>query len=295
MNYLIVVYSITNYLINMKKILLLVIAVIGINMAGYAQQAVWKTEGVDIISNFSMKDINNNTHALNTMTGQGAHVIIDFSATWCGPCWSYHSTHVLQKYHEQYGANGTDLQDGRVIFYEVDKSTNNLTTSSLGDWTAGVTHPICDDNVSANPVSNFMATGGSYGIPRVVVVCKDNTYYTVSTSMTTVPALRSYIESKCGVAPLSSSSIQDIGFEYDVYPNPAANNLTVDLKLDNAEQVSYSLVNTFGQTIVSNVSGLNQAGLSKINIDLGDVAAGMYMLNLKVGESNISHKVVVTK
>ncbi len=252
-----------------------------------------------VISSFSATDINNNFFSSTMATNNGKHIIIDISATWCGICWSYHNTKVLDNYNAKYGPNGTDLQDAEVIFYEGDMSTNSndlngVGTNTVGDWVMGTNYRIFNEANPTNVKSSFSASG-TLGYPSVFVVCKDNKMYRISTSLNTADALRAFVNDKCGTSPLSTSTIYDANFNYDLYPNPAMSDLTIDLNLDHADEVSYTLTNTFGQTLLSHTPEFTQAGVNKINLDVSEVAAGLYMLNLKVGERSVAHKVVVTK
>jgi thiol-disulfide isomerase/thioredoxin len=54
-------------------------------------------------ANWTYTDINGNTQSLYSYLDQGKYVIIDISATWCGPCWNYHNSGNLENLFDLYG------------------------------------------------------------------------------------------------------------------------------------------------------------------------------------------------
>lgn len=101
--------------------------------------------------NFTLTDLDGNTHTLYDYLDQGITVMIDFSATWCGPCWNYHNTHILNNLYNQYGPDGTG--EVMVFFIEADPSTPVASlyggSGSQGNWVAGTDYPIMDDGTGA--------------------------------------------------------------------------------------------------------------------------------------------------
>ncbi|MEM6963543.1 MAG: T9SS type A sorting domain-containing protein [Bacteroidota bacterium] len=133
--------------------------------------------------NWTLTDIDGNQHTLYNYLDAGKMVILDFSATWCPPCWNYHQTHVLEDFYNQRGPNGTD--EAMVFMIESDLGTNlqciygqaGCNGTSLGDWTAGVSYPIISLDGSNGPNVGSLYSINFY--PTLYAVCSDRKIYEV--------------------------------------------------------------------------------------------------------------------
>ncbi|MBM3164325.1 MAG: T9SS type A sorting domain-containing protein [Bacteroidetes bacterium] len=148
----------------MKKLLFSFALLTG--AASYAQTPVGT-----VVSNFTLTDINGTSHSLFDYLDQGKMVVIDISATWCGPCWTYHGTGALNNFYNQYGPSGTN--QAMVFFVEGDPQTtvaqlNGQGGNTQGDWVTGQNMPIIN---LANQAS-FENSGMSIDyFPEMYVIC----------------------------------------------------------------------------------------------------------------------------
>ena len=121
-----------------------------------------------IAPDFTITDIEGEEHNLYSYLDSGYSVIIDFSATWCGPCWNYHTSGVFEELYTALGPDGTN--ELRILFIESDDSTTDdelhgIGTGTWGDWTEGVDYPIAD-----NGGSIFNAYECAF-YPTIMTVC----------------------------------------------------------------------------------------------------------------------------
>jgi hypothetical protein len=80
-----------------------------------------------------------------------------------------------------------------------------------------------------------------------------------------------------------------------VYPNPTSTNATVAFEVSKAGDVAVTLVNLLGQTVKSFDYGKVTNGKYELKMDLNNLNAGVYMVNVKVAGSETTQKLVITK
>jgi len=124
-----------------------------------------------VAPNFTLTDINGTSHTLYDYLDQGKTVVLDFSTTWCEPCWSYHEAHTLDSVYAKYGPSGTD--EMMVFFIEGDLNTNSdelhgISGNTQGDWVTGVEYPIIDI-IETSVVDDYMIPGW----PTIYMICPD--------------------------------------------------------------------------------------------------------------------------
>ncbi len=114
---------------------------------------------------FTVTDLNGQDWNLFDLLDEGYVVYLEFSATWCGPCWNYHNGNHLKNLWDQKGPNGTD--EVFVIFIEADPSTNTACLygptgcvgGTQGNWVNGTNFPITDLTwANASIASNYQIT-----------------------------------------------------------------------------------------------------------------------------------------
>ncbi len=148
-----------------------------------------------VFPDFTRVDINGRTHHLYDELDSGKTAIIDISATWCGPCWSYHGTHALDSMWAKHGpagepgVNATTTND--MVVYWVNgedasgmaqltfntigsgaqNTTFNYTDYTRGNWVANTNYWFICDSSGQVPYNAAWQIGY---FPTVYMICRDH-------------------------------------------------------------------------------------------------------------------------
>jgi hypothetical protein len=79
-----------------------------------------------------------------------------------------------------------------------------------------------------------------------------------------------------------------------IFPNPANNDVTVEITSETSKIVNVALVNSLGQ-VVTQIDNLTVEGKISRVIDLTNLSSGIYNVTIYDGENVLSHQLVITK
>lgn len=127
--------------------------------------------------NWTATDIAGNTISIQDYLNEGKTVLVDISAHWCGPCWAWHNSGIMEKLYHEFGPEGTN--DLVIIWVDGDPASSMAliegATGSQGNWTVGVDYPIIGPdgegsaladiyNISAYPTLFMHCPGSNAGV-----------------------------------------------------------------------------------------------------------------------------------
>jgi thiol-disulfide isomerase/thioredoxin len=279
----------------MKKLIFTTLLLAGV-AASFSVKAQPLTVGT-VVNDIKLKTTHGDSVSLYSYLDQGYTVLVDISATWCGPCWSFKQTNVAEDLYKHYGPAGTITPKKVMVwFIEGDKDTGpadlaGTTSASQGDWVTGIDYPIID-YTNYTPVIHFLQPGAtSISYPTFLLICPNRKVIYNAEGFS--PSMNeAFFVAKMGTCGAGTGIEETFNTSsLTLSPNPASNTLHVNMEVLAKTNATLSITNIVGQ-VISRQQITLQAGEHTQSMDIANLPAGMYVLSVSTEKGTLQHKFV---
>ena len=250
----------------MKKHLILALAAFSVNL--FAQNS------------FQVKHIENS----NAVMSNGSHIYETTAAS--------HNTHLnldivnTSTNINTYNAKRTDIllnTDAVAYFCFGGQCYDNTTFVSPNSITLGPGQAASAATGSYNVLTADLDEGPLEGTSIV----KYTFYNTANTSDSVQVTINYNIGGPVGIKETSKSLSA-----FEIFPNPAKENASLLITSPKASVSSLILFNSIGEAVYKKEVSLNE-GKNKVDINLQNLASGVYFASLKTGDATLSKKLII--
>lgn len=173
------------------------------------------------------------------------------------------------------------------------KSTNEINVTNPA---GGSPNPFVASNAQyhyVSPTTKFVSSSGTVYNFKLPMTVSNNqstpmTQLLPNTHWYSTTELTFTIVSTVGIDEHALQSVQSSV----LYPNPTKGNASVLINLKENSKIDINVMNLVGQ-VVKTMSADAVSGENEINVDLSGLTSGIYMVNVKVGGSSTTKKLIV--
>ncbi|NNF33676.1 MAG: T9SS type A sorting domain-containing protein [Saprospiraceae bacterium] len=276
------------------------------------------TISVENFPDLKVTDINGVHHKINSYLHSGKSIILNFSSTWCRPCWNYQNSGVLEEVWENHGPNGSN--DVVIIMIEADQNTcedclygqKNCNDFTYGNWSSSFPMSNLDKenqfiadqfNVTKYP-SIFALSAKNKTAEEVGQLDLSGWESWISTNKTVkriapkINKLSTSFVSK--VETLNQEIIKSafdqeqiktnlLEIDWQVFPNPCLDQLNIKCDSDINAPVEVSLHKMNGRMVYRRVF---KARFFDITFDMTRIPKGPYFLRIRSEDEMITKKIL---
>ena len=103
------------------------------------------------------------------------------------------------------------------------------------------------------------------------------------------------VEIKLNNLITSVEEIKKDASSLNIFPNPTSDLTNLELNLDNSSAVIVEVIDFTGKRLLLEDFGVMSAGKQRMQLNLANLASGMYFVNVRIGDQVVTRKVSVTK
>ena len=263
----------------MKKINTLIFLFVLSITTGFSQMA----------PDFTFTDITGESHTLSETLAEGKVVLLDFFFVSCPPCIEF-------------------APEIESIIEDYEGSTLEVWALSDRDQDATIAGSIFNSTHEHHKVGGVV--GGGYDIkelyadsfnftgwPTYAIICNDGSVvWDIWPLSPGANEIRSQLTEACGVmaSPTGVSEISGLKGA-QLFPNPAADYVSVTFELEENTRMSVAVLNTVGQTVKSLPASEYGVGSQQIDLDVSALSAGLYMLKMESADGVKTFNVMISK
>ncbi|MBC7383258.1 MAG: T9SS type A sorting domain-containing protein [Bacteroidia bacterium] len=237
--------------------------------------------------NFNKKDCSGTMHNLFTDLDAGNAVILHFFMPNCGSC-----PPPAQKIQAM-ANNILKSHPGKIKAYAI-PFNNSTTCSYASTWVSsnGLSLYTALDSGSAQ-----VAHYGGFGMPTVVVlggIDHKVLFSTLSFSTSDTTTMRNSILNMLnGTAGIDTKIINDIP-AISVFPNPAIDNMQIELNLSQTSNIKIEVINMLGEIVSAVYNGKAGEGVLRKEVSTTDFSNGIYFVRVISNNNLQNYKFTVT-
>lgn len=181
----------------------------------FSQIDVKAAEGIFNFDGIVITDINGTSWDLGELQNQGKTIVLDFWATWCGPC--INSIPYKNDIWNQYGP--TETGDSSIYFFSIENDQSTQNEQNIINQHNQV-NPVFRVETLTGLSANLFSYGG--GIPYYVVVCPNGYWQDRTGGLGSTAPILNFAGNCLGIKSLDAF-FNDISSDFSVCPSQITN------------------------------------------------------------------------